>query len=323
MPARTLNRRQFLSLAGGTSLGVIGLNAIGQQMIGKPISQQPIGQSKPPAQPSKPTSQLMLRIAALGDVGAGDKNQRAVGEAMARYHQRDRLARVLLLGDNIYNQGEIEKVGEAFEKPYAELLKQNVPFSACLGNHDIRSANGEGQLNYSRYGIKGRYYSFEEKGVGFFALDTNTNADWNNQLAWLEQELKASKATWKVVFGHHPIYSAGHYGNTPAFIQTLAPLFKRYRVNLYLNGHEHNYERTKPIAGTTYIVAGIGGASLRKAGKNANTAYADSRFGFTTLTFYTDRIEIQAIDSRNQIFDKGTIQSNLQSAIPSAIPAAR
>jgi 3',5'-cyclic AMP phosphodiesterase CpdA len=292
MPLPNLNRRQFLGLAGVTGLGVISHRLM--------VSQ---------AAPAKlQTGAPLLRIAALGDVGAGDKNQRAVGDAMVRYHQRARLARVLLLGDNIYNQGEIEKVGEAFEKPYAELLKQNVPFSACLGNHDIRSANGEGQLNYSRYGIKGRYYSFDENGVAFFALDTNTNADWPQQLSWLDKELKASKATWKVVFGHHPIYSAGFYGNSPDFIKTLTPLFKRHRVNLYLNGHEHNYERTKPIDGTTYIVTGIGGATLRKVGRNSNTAYSDSRFGFTALAFYGDRVEIQAIDTQNRVFDQGIIR---------------
>jgi Calcineurin-like phosphoesterase len=300
MPSPNLNRRQFLGLAGGTGLGVIGLSAIGQRLVGQPTP----GQAATPPGKSTP----LLRIAALGDVGAGDKNQRAVGDAMVRYHQRDRLARVLLLGDNIYNQGEIEKVGEAFEKPYAELLKQNVPFSACLGNHDIRSANGTGQLNYSRYGIKGRYYTFEENGVAFFALDTNTNADWTQQLQWLDQSLKASKATWKVVFGHHPIYSAGVYGNSPDFIKTLTPLFKRHNVNLYLNGHEHNYERTKPIDGTTYIVTGIGGATLRKVGRNSNTAYSDSRFGFTALAFYGDRIEIQAIDTQNRVFDQGVLR---------------
>ncbi len=291
-----LTRRQLLFL------GTVGLSALGAKALGQSAAPKPVATSPARSAP-------LLRIAALGDVGAGDKNQRAVGDAMVRYHQRDRLARVLLLGDNIYNQGEIEKVGEAFEKPYAELLKQNVPFSACLGNHDIRSANGAGQLNYSRYGIKGRYYTFEENSVAFFALDTNSNADWTTQLSWLEKELKASKATWKVVFGHHPIYSAGHYGNTPEFIKTLAPLFKRYGVNLYLNGHEHNYERTKPIDGTTYIVTGIGGATLRKVGKNANTVYSDSRFGFTALAFYRDRIEVRAIDTQNKVFDQGTIRS--------------
>jgi predicted MPP superfamily phosphohydrolase len=294
MPSTPLNRRQFLGLAGGTGLGVVGLSTIGPQLLGQ-------------AAPPKPGTPI-LRIAALGDVGAGDKNQRAVGEAMFRYHQRDRLARVLLLGDNIYNQGEIEKVGEAFEKPYAELLKQNVPFSACLGNHDIRSANGEGQLRYSRYGIKGRYYSFEDNGVAFFVLDTNSNTDWVKQLSWLERSLQASKAKWKIAYGHHPIYSSGHYGNSPEFIRTLTPLFKRYGVALYLNGHEHHYERSKPIDGTTYLVAGIGGASLRKVVRSEQTAFADSLFGFSTVSIYGDRIEIQGINTKNQVFDRGVIR---------------
>jgi predicted MPP superfamily phosphohydrolase len=288
-----LTRRRFLFV------GTLGLSALGAKTVGQTAS-------PPPASPAR--SAPLLRVAALGDVGAGDKNQRAVGEAIFREHRRDRLSRVLLLGDNIYNQGEIEKVGEAFEKPYAELLKQNVPFSACLGNHDIRSANGEGQLRYARYGIKGRYYTFEEKGVAFFVLDTNSNTDWVKQLSWLEGSLKASKARWKIAYGHHPIYSSGHYGNSPEFIRTLTPLFKRYGVALYLNGHEHHYERSKPIDGTTYLVAGIGGASLRKVVRSEQTAFADSLFGFSTLSIYSDRLAIQGINTKNQVFDRGVIR---------------
>ncbi len=216
---------------------------------------------------------LLLRFVSVADTGTGAKGQYDVAQAMTNYHSKNLYNLIILAGDNIYTNGEIEKIGEVFERPYASLLKQNVKFQACLGNHDIRTANGEKQLEYPGFNMKGRYYTFSRGLVQFFALDTNGNADWKNQLSWLEQELSRSKATWKIVFGHHPIYASGFYGSNPAFIKTFTPLFQKYGVQLYINGHEHHYERTRAINGTTYLICGAG-AGNRPVGKNKWTEYS-------------------------------------------------
>jgi hypothetical protein len=95
------------------------------------------------------------------------------------------------------------------------------------------------------------------------------------QLPWLTQALAASVAPWKVVVGHHPLYSAGHYGDDKIAIRRLTPLFQKYGVQLYINGHEHNYERTQAIDGTTYLIVGGAGAWLRPVRPNGRTAKAD------------------------------------------------
>ncbi len=308
-----LQRRQFLFL-----LGLLGFGAgiAGAFVKGRDHDQSPSSDTgSPSTQPGTPDSDPaiaaktapILRFVAIADSGAGDKNQYDVAAAMTRYYQQNPYPLVVLAGDNIYDHGEIEKVKAVFEEPYAPLLKQGVKFRACLGNHDIRTANGNPQVKYAGFNMKGRYYTFREKSVQFFALDTNHNADWQAQLAWLEQQLRQSDAPWKIVFGHHPIYSSGHYGTNSTFVKQLAPLFKKYGVQLYINGHEHNYERTRPIDGTTYLITGIGGAYLRPVTKSAWTAYSTSRYGFSALTVYADRIEISAIGTDHQVFDQGTI----------------
>ena len=226
---------------------------------------------------------------------------------MAAYHRKNPYSFVTLAGDNIYNSGEMERVGVAFEQPYAALLKRGVKFRACLGNHDIRTENGDPQVRYAGFNMRGRYYSYREKDVQFFVLDTNHNADWQNQLAWLKAELARSTAPWKIVYGHHPIYSAGHYGDNPEMIKLLTPLFKQHQVQLYINGHEHNYERTTPIDGTTYLITGIGGASLRQVGQNKTTAYSVSRFGFSAIAVYPDRLQIEGIGTDGLVFDRGVV----------------
>ena len=299
-----LKRRKFLIVGG---LSGLGLTAIGKTLIGQ-SSQSAYPVNAVATTAIVPTSKdPVLRFVAVADVGAGDRNQNAVSEAMTHYYQKNPYSLAVLAGDNIYTNGEMEKIGAVFEQPYATLLKQGVKFHACLGNHDIRSANGELQLRYAGYNMKGRHYTFREKSAQFFVLDTNTNADWDGQLTWLNQELSRSTAPWKIVYGHHPIYSSGHYGTSQEMVSLLTPMFKKYGVQLYINGHEHHYERTRPIDGTTYLITGTGGAHLRPVGRSQWTEYSVSRFGFAGVEVYGDRLEIKGIGTDDRVFDHGTV----------------
>ncbi|MCZ0902280.1 metallophosphoesterase, partial [Microcoleus sp. HI-ES] len=88
----------------------------------------------------------ILRFISVADTGTGAEGQYAVAEAMAQYHRENPFNVAVLAGDNIYNNGEIEKINAVFERPYQPLLQQGVKFYACLGNHDIRTANGDPQV---------------------------------------------------------------------------------------------------------------------------------------------------------------------------------
>lgn len=57
----------------------------------------------------------------------------------------------------VYNDGD-EKIGAVFERPCQPLLKQGVKVHAYLGNHDIRTANGDPQVSYACFNMQGRYY---------------------------------------------------------------------------------------------------------------------------------------------------------------------
>lgn len=298
-----LNRRQFLLLAGLSSVAAVSCDRTQSNPIEPSNRQEPYSANAI----TPPTGQPLLRFVALGDAGTGSDHQYAVAEAMTRYQQQHPYNLAVLVGDNIYDNGEIEKIGSVFERPYAKLLQQGVQFRAALGNHDVRTANGELQVRYSAFNMASRYYTYQQGPAQFFVLDTTADAPWKEQLAWLEQSLQRSAAPWKIVYGHHPIYSSGQYGSDAALIKLLTPLFQRHQVQLYINGHEHDYERTQRIAGTTYLTCGIGGATLRPVGRSRWTACAESRHGFVVLDMHRDRTVIQAIDTQGQIFDSGIV----------------
>ncbi|MCL1469480.1 metallophosphoesterase family protein [Argonema antarcticum] len=295
-----LKRRQFLLFGS--------LSAFGLSFLWKILQRQEAysAQINPVLTPTVAAEKPLLRFVSIADTGTGAQGQYAVAEAMTRYHRQNPYDLVILAGDNIYNNGEIEKIGAVFEQPYQSLLKRGVKFHACLGNHDIRTDNGDPQVRYSDFNMQGRYYTFRRDLVQFFALDTNPNADWKEELVWLEKELSDSDAPWKVVFSHYPIYSSGLYGTNQNFIKIFTPLFQKYKVQLYINGHEHNYERTRSINGTTYLICG-GGAGVRQVGRSEWTEHSASVLSFAAFDVYADRMVVSGIGTDGRVFDRGVI----------------
>lgn len=307
-----LNRRKFLTLA---SLSTVGVGFNHHRILAQSL------QAQPPIASLIPTPQW--QFIAVGDVGTGDQAQYDVAQAMVQFHQRNPFALALLAGDNIYDGGEMERIGEVFEQPYGPLLQHGITFHAVLGNHDVMSQRGEGQIRYPGFNMAGRYYTFTRDSVQFFALDTNPGPHWSAQLRWLEAELARSKANWKIVLGHHPIYASGLHSikwelasrlgpllGTPKLYpglgEQLTPLFAKYQVQLYINGHEHHYERTQPIAGTTYLTCGVG-SRLRPTGSSEWTAFASSQLGFAAIAVYDHQLVINGIGVNSQYFDHGII----------------
>lgn len=293
-----MKRRKLLLLS---SLGGLGLALSNHYLTAW-------GNNQNNTQNSNQESTPLFSFVALGDVGTGNIGQLALSNIMDEYFQKNPFALVLLTGDNIYPDGAIDKIGGAFERPYRFLRRKQVPFYAVLGNHDIQTNNGVDQVNYAPLNMKGRYYTFSQSIVQFFALDTNENADWSKQLNWLEKNLAASTATWKIVFAHHPLYSSGLHGSDQELIKKLSPLLTRYKVPLYINGHDHNYERTQPIEGTTYLTCGAG-AATRPVGHSEWTAKSVAKLSFALIDVYPQYLSIQGIDQNGQIFDRAQIKN--------------
>jgi len=63
------------------------------------------------------------------------------------------------------------------------------------------------------------------------------------QLQWLTDGLKNSTAKWRVVYGHHPLWSAGgsKFEQARSLRRLIMPLLCRY-ADLYVAGHEHELE---------------------------------------------------------------------------------
>jgi hypothetical protein len=78
-------------------------------------------------------------------------------------------------------------------------------------------------------------------------------------------------------------------------------------VELVLAGHVHNYERTRPIDGVTYVVTGGGGRGTREVAESEFTAYSARVAHFVHVTIAGETMRLVAIDATGQPFDAGEI----------------
>jgi hypothetical protein len=253
--------------------------------------------------PNKPDS---FHFAVIGDTGTGGRAEYEVGAKLTEFRRQFPFDTVVMMGDNIYGSQKPIDFKKKFEDPYKALLDTGVKFFACLGNHDDPS-----QRSYQHFHMGGeRYYTLEpHKGVEFFALDSNYMD--RAQLDWLEKQLAGSKAAWKIVFCHHPLYSSGaKHGSDIELRNVLEPLFEKYHVALALAGHDHFYERIKPQHGIYYFVEG-GSAKLREGNvRKAEFAAAsfDTDNSFLLIEIEGDELHFQAISRTGKTIDAGSFQ---------------
>ena len=320
-------------------LACIGLLATG--CPSKVLNKRPFVPTSVSTQPEP--GQKYLQFMAVGDFGdvpamSGGKpnGRKAVADAMVKLAGRETPKFVLVLGDNFYQSG-VKSASDSqfrtkFEDVYTDPVWQSVNFFVVLGNHDHRG-NPDAQVEYARshpdskWKMPARYYTWKETieastEIQFFALDTNplcghpegkraTQQEINDQLAWLERELKkANEANvrWKIVFGHHPRYSGGMHGSDDSpHMKKLEALFKDYNVDVFLTGHDHDVQLIQ-VNGVHYIVSG-GGAEGRNVDMQKDQIikdhliYAGTSCGFTAFRASKEKIYCQ--------FYSGTAENQL------------
>jgi tartrate-resistant acid phosphatase type 5 len=240
---------------------------------------------EPPALFSVKPAGEAVRVLAFGDYGDGSDPQKRVAAAMLRYHEQHRFDFGLTLGDNFYPRGMESPADPRWLTWWSALYDPlKIHFYATLGNHDWNHPDSPAAEilfahRSSSWRMPATYYTFEAGPVQFFALDTDIISE--AQLRWLSEELHKSRATWKVVYGHHPIYSAGQHEDNDEKIAQLLPVL-RNRADVYLAGHDHDMQHLKPEGRLHFFVAGSAG-KLRTIEPGPRSLFARSANGFAVL----------------------------------------
>ncbi|WP_197428212.1 metallophosphoesterase [Phnomibacter ginsenosidimutans] len=114
---------------------------------------------------------------------------------------------------------------------------------------------------------------------------------------------------WKLVVGHHPMYTGGSRTegyDTKAIRNSLKPLLDKYKVDAYINGHEHSLQHIKPAGVTHHFISGA--ASERTAVKLIPDArMVASTYGFMLFSVTANHMLVQTIDYNGQIIYSSNI----------------
>lgn len=287
----------------------VGLLAIAStaRLPGEPGWMMPVAAQQPAADRvvALPNAAGSLKFAVLGDSGTGERAQYELAEQMARLRERFAFEFVILVGGNIYGSERPQDFLKKFEMPYKPLLDAGVAFHASLGKDDSRE-----QRHYKLFNMDGKsYYTFSPRpDVRFFALDsTYPTAE---QIGWLDKQLQASNAAWKIAFFHQPLYSSGSREDA-GLRATLEPLFVKYNVGVALTGQDHFYERVKPQQGIAHFVVGSSGqlrpGQLNGAGPLTAKGF-DKDQAFMTAEISGNQMFFAAISRTGATVDSGVLR---------------
>jgi hypothetical protein len=117
--------------------------------------------------------------------------------------------------------------------------------------------------------------------------------DLQKQISWIDSVLLNSFEKWKIVIGHHPIYSIDKkHGNTPELIDKLNPLLKKYKVDAYLSGHIRNFQHLHiPGNDSEYVII--------SSGSHARSCYSSDS---TLFTNHDEGFTICSVSQHNMVF---------------------
>lgn len=229
------------------------------------------------------------------------------------------------LAGDIVNRGNDRNLWDEFFHA-ADGVFNTHPVVPALGNHDYGKEHDphlyeqvfDLPRNGPRRAIAGRNYSLRYGNALIVVLDSNRPT--RGQANWLEEQLSASDAKWKLAVYHHPMYSSKGNRDNEEVRSFWMPLFDKYHLDMALQGHDHAYLRTYPMKdgqrvettkdGTVYVVS-VSGTKLYDQDQHNYT-----EVGFTKVSTYQvldiavnpDKLTYRAYDADGKVRDELVIQ---------------
>ncbi|KAK3255574.1 hypothetical protein CYMTET_35248 [Cymbomonas tetramitiformis] len=286
------------------------------------------------------SGQEQLCFYALGDWGNPSCTMKRVAKTMALRAPLYRPEFILGLGDNFYPFGvettEDTQFRDSWEDVFLCYKGLRIPWKICLGNHDYMG-DPEAQIRFTSsqnnpgglwqcpaknfiFSHKLQGTSESEISVDFFVLDTNgcqghvqrshprTKEELSHNIAFLEKAVAKSSATWKIVCGHHPMYTRGRRHGVLARLlrdaaqngYALEAALKRSGAHAYFSGHEHVFQHHNSC-GIDHFVCGASGAEhtgfYGGESQQENLDWVDARHapGFVAVNISASRLKVDFI----------------------------
>lgn len=185
---------------------------------------------------------------------------------------------VFLNGDIFDYQTDENQIVNHLLNP-CSLFSTTKPFMLVRGNHETRGKFSRNFCDYYYNYDKKQYYSFKMGPVFTMVLDTGEDKkdthpvyggaiDFDKyreeQAVWLEEQMKTKafkKAAFRVVMMHIPHFHSDDAHGTLECRRVFGSLFEKYKIDLFIAGHTHEYGLYEPNQEHSYHFAIGGGPS--------------------------------------------------------------
>jgi hypothetical protein len=264
------------------------------------------------------------QIVAAGDWGCSKNTAETVKLVQSLNPQL-----VLALGDYSY-----EKTATCWLdliKPIEQITKINI------GNHEDKR---DGLLTYvSQFGLSKPFYSYDIKNIHVITMSTEDKFDTKSeQYSFVVNDLRDAANNpdikWIIVNLHYPFYVSPNTckesdcAGNQELRDIYHPLFDKYGVDLVLQGHVHNYQRSYPLNynpdssaaplatstsktdyqnpnGVIFAIVGTGGVNLHGlSGSAPFMAYQqDSKFGVIDIHISDNKLDAKFITNDGATLD--------------------
>jgi hypothetical protein len=187
-----------------------------------------------------------FNFVAAGDFGCGDEPNRTI-EGMIKKDPEI----VIALGDLSYDKSASCWLVSVMPLDNPGKIK------ITIGDHDLTKKMRKYNDYLQHFNITKPYYSFDYQNVHFLAMATAKNTIipykyGSEQYNFVQEDLRQAhnnkNIEWIIVYSFRPFYSSPteHLGE-PDLTDTYHPLFDKYNVDVVLQAHNHNYQRTFPL----------------------------------------------------------------------------
>jgi hypothetical protein len=226
----------------------------------------------------------------------------------------ERAPDVILFSGDAVTFGQVQSEwDEFFER--GEPLLARVPIVSAHGNHDVNAIN-----YYAQLAMPGDEENFGlDYGFAHITVLNDSPVDsavlTGSTKQFLAADLGASQAArWKLVMHHRPQWSASaNHGSNELLQAEWGPIVDQHQVDMVLAGHDHDYERTKPLrggevatsasAGTVYVVSGGAGAELYEPGTGFWTEKSEKTHGAALVRIRRDQLTMEAFRPDGSMID--------------------
>lgn len=193
-------------------------------------------------------------------------------------------------------------------------LMTKVPLVPVMGNHDVSKLGYFRRYFVTDMASGGRRYFARDWGdVRLVLVDAMVEyREGSTQFRYLDRKLaEAARAGMYIVMAtHEPPFSSGKHGSNLVMRKTLHQLARRHGVELVVSGHDHNYERTKPQNGVTYLVSGSAGAPIRPVRPRTFSAKTRLEPHYVLIDVEKRGMTLRAINLQGDTFDSEVIPPN-------------